>query len=68
MVAARDGWAGPAWAARGTVTPRLAECGDVDITGTVQHAAREARALPPVEELCCGLWSIPVPTWTLAVR
>jgi glyoxylase-like metal-dependent hydrolase (beta-lactamase superfamily II) len=39
----------------------LAECGDVDITGTAQHEAWQARALPPVEQLRTDLWSIPVP-------
>jgi glyoxylase-like metal-dependent hydrolase (beta-lactamase superfamily II) len=33
----------------------------VDITGTAQHEAWQARALPPVEQLRTGLWSIPVP-------
>jgi glyoxylase-like metal-dependent hydrolase (beta-lactamase superfamily II) len=33
----------------------------VEITGTAQHAAWQARALPPVEQLRAGLWSIPVP-------
>ena len=40
---------------------RLAECGDVEITGTAQHEAWQARALPPVEQLREDLWSIPVP-------
>ena len=40
---------------------RLAECGDVEITGAAQHAAWQARALPPVEQLRPDLWSIPVP-------
>jgi glyoxylase-like metal-dependent hydrolase (beta-lactamase superfamily II) len=39
----------------------LAECGDVDITGTAQHEAWQARALPPVEQVRPNLWSIPVP-------
>src|SRR4051794_34027539 len=43
----RDGW--------------LAECDDVEITGTAQHEAWQARALPPVEQLRADLWSIPVP-------
>ncbi|TFV65689.1 UNVERIFIED_ORG: MBL fold metallo-hydrolase [Bacillus sp. AZ43] len=33
----------------------------VEITGTAQHEAWEARALPPVEQLRADLWSIPVP-------
>lgn len=33
----------------------------MEITGTAQHAAWQARALPPVEEVRSGLWSIPVP-------
>jgi glyoxylase-like metal-dependent hydrolase (beta-lactamase superfamily II) len=33
----------------------------VDITGTAQHEAWRARALPPVERLREDLWSIPVP-------
>jgi glyoxylase-like metal-dependent hydrolase (beta-lactamase superfamily II) len=33
----------------------------VEITGTAQHEAWQARALPPVEQLRTGLWSIPVP-------
>jgi glyoxylase-like metal-dependent hydrolase (beta-lactamase superfamily II) len=33
----------------------------VEITGTAQHQAWQARALPPVEQLRSGLWSIPVP-------
>ena len=40
---------------------RLAECRDVEITGTAQHEAWQARALPPVEQLRDDLWSIPVP-------
>lgn len=40
---------------------RLAECGTVDITGTSQHEAWQARAVPPVEQLRADLWSIPVP-------
>ena len=40
---------------------RLAECRDVEITGTAQHEAWQARALPPVEQLRADLWSIPVP-------
>ncbi|SDP58517.1 Glyoxylase, beta-lactamase superfamily II [Klenkia soli] len=32
-----------------------------EITGTAQHAAWQARELPPVEEVRPGLWSIPVP-------
>ncbi|KQS69376.1 MBL fold metallo-hydrolase [Modestobacter sp. Leaf380] len=32
-----------------------------EITGTAQHAAWQARALPPVEQLRPDLWSIPVP-------
>ena len=39
----------------------LAECEDVDITGTAQHEAWQARALPPVEQVRPNLWSIPVP-------
>ena len=31
------------------------------ITGAAQHQAWQARALPPVEQLRDGLWSIPVP-------
>src|SRR6188472_849274 len=51
----------------GSVTPpwcnigRLAECEGVEITGTAQHEAWQARTLPPVEQLREGLWSIPVP-------
>jgi len=33
----------------------------VDITGTAQHEAWLARAIPPVEQLRGDLWSIPVP-------
>jgi len=33
----------------------------VEITGTAQHEAWQARALPPVERVRAGLWSIPVP-------
>jgi glyoxylase-like metal-dependent hydrolase (beta-lactamase superfamily II) len=33
----------------------------VEITGTAQHDAWQARALPPVEQLRADLWSIPVP-------
>ena len=33
---------------------RLAECGDVEITGTAQHEAWQAKALPPVEQLRAG--------------
>jgi len=33
----------------------------VEITGTAQHEAWQARALPPVEQLRDDLWSIPVP-------
>jgi glyoxylase-like metal-dependent hydrolase (beta-lactamase superfamily II) len=33
----------------------------VDITGSSQHDAWQARALPPVEQLRPDLWSIPVP-------
>jgi glyoxylase-like metal-dependent hydrolase (beta-lactamase superfamily II) len=40
---------------------RLAEWWDVEITGTAQREAWQARALPPVEQLRDGLWSIPVP-------
>src|SRR3954452_15471089 len=39
----------------------LAECGDVEITGTAQHTAWQERTLPPVEQLRRDLWSIPVP-------
>jgi glyoxylase-like metal-dependent hydrolase (beta-lactamase superfamily II) len=39
----------------------LAECEDVEITGTAQREAWQARALPPVEQLREDLWSIPVP-------
>ena len=39
----------------------LAECEGVEISGTAQHEAWQARALPPVERLRDGLWSIPVP-------
>jgi glyoxylase-like metal-dependent hydrolase (beta-lactamase superfamily II) len=39
----------------------LAECGSVDVTGTAQHDAWSARAVPPVEQLRADLWSIPVP-------
>lgn len=40
---------------------RLAECGDVEITGAAQHEAWQSRTVPPVERLRDGLWSIPVP-------
>ena len=40
---------------------RLAECGGVEITGTAQHEAWQAKALPPVEQLRPDLWSVPVP-------
>jgi glyoxylase-like metal-dependent hydrolase (beta-lactamase superfamily II) len=33
----------------------------MDVTGTAQHDAWQARALPPVEQLRPDLWSIPVP-------
>ncbi len=33
----------------------------ITITGTAQHAAWQERALPPVERLDGGLWSVPVP-------
>lgn len=33
----------------------------MEITGTAQHAAWQARSLPPVEQVRDGLWSIPVP-------
>ena len=33
----------------------------MDITGTAQHEAWQARAVPPVEQLRDDLWSIPVP-------
>jgi glyoxylase-like metal-dependent hydrolase (beta-lactamase superfamily II) len=33
----------------------------VEITGTAQHAAWQARTLPPVEQIRADLWSIPVP-------
>jgi glyoxylase-like metal-dependent hydrolase (beta-lactamase superfamily II) len=33
----------------------------VEITGTAQRAAWQARSLPPVEQLRSDLWSIPVP-------
>jgi glyoxylase-like metal-dependent hydrolase (beta-lactamase superfamily II) len=40
---------------------RLAECQDVEITGTAQYEAWQERSLPPVEQLRTDLWSIPVP-------
>lgn len=33
----------------------------MEITGTAQHDAWQARSLPPVEQLRADLWSIPVP-------
>jgi glyoxylase-like metal-dependent hydrolase (beta-lactamase superfamily II) len=33
----------------------------MEVTGTAQHDAWQARALPPVEQLRPDLWSIPVP-------
>jgi glyoxylase-like metal-dependent hydrolase (beta-lactamase superfamily II) len=39
----------------------MAECEGVEITGTAQHEAWRERALPPVEQVRDGLWSIPVP-------
>ena len=33
----------------------------VEVTGTEQHAAWQAREVPGVEQLADGLWSIPVP-------
>ena len=33
----------------------------MEITGSAQHDAWQARALPPVEQLRPDLWSIPVP-------
>jgi glyoxylase-like metal-dependent hydrolase (beta-lactamase superfamily II) len=33
----------------------------VEVTGSAQHEAWQRRALPPVEQLADGLWSIPVP-------
>ena len=38
----------------GATTGRLAECEGVEITGTAQHEAWQARALPPVEQLRDG--------------
>ncbi len=32
-----------------------------EITGSAQHAAWQARELPPVEQVRPGLWSVPVP-------
>jgi glyoxylase-like metal-dependent hydrolase (beta-lactamase superfamily II) len=58
MVAARSPGVGNG--AR-TARARLAECLDVDITGSAQHEAWQARTLPPVEQLRPDLWSIPVP-------
>jgi glyoxylase-like metal-dependent hydrolase (beta-lactamase superfamily II) len=52
-----DGSVTPPWCNIGL----LAECEGVEITGTAQHEAWQARALPPVEQLRDGLWSIPVP-------
>ena len=52
-----DGSVTPPWCSIG----RLAECEGVEITGTAQHEAWQARALPPVEQLRDDLWSIPVP-------
>src|SRR4029453_6832319 len=43
------------------VERRVAEGGDVEIPGTAQHEAWQARTLPPVEQLRANLWSIPVP-------
>lgn len=34
---------------------------EIDILGTIQHAAWQRRTLPPVERIPGGLWSIPVP-------
>src|SRR6478672_2557445 len=50
----------PPWS-QGRRRSWLAECGDVDVTGTAQHAAWQQKALPPVEQLRPDLWSIPVP-------
>src|SRR4051794_41855835 len=43
------------------VAVRAGRVPGVDITGTAQHEAWRARALPPVERLREDLWSIPVP-------
>src|SRR3954449_7403548 len=51
----------PWWQPPRTAGARLAECGDVEISGTAQHAAWQARTVPPVEQLRADLWSIPVP-------
>jgi glyoxylase-like metal-dependent hydrolase (beta-lactamase superfamily II) len=48
-------------AAAGVRPGSLAECGDVEVTGTAQHEAWQSRWLPPVEQVRDGLWSIPVP-------
>src|SRR3954454_301960 len=51
----------PWWQPPRTAGARLAECGGVEISGTAQHAAWQARTVPPVEQLRSDLWSIPVP-------
>jgi glyoxylase-like metal-dependent hydrolase (beta-lactamase superfamily II) len=43
------------------VAVRTGRVPGVDITGTAQHEAWRARALPPVERLREDLWSVPVP-------
>jgi glyoxylase-like metal-dependent hydrolase (beta-lactamase superfamily II) len=48
-------------APRPAARARLAEWEGVEITGTAQHEAWQARALPPVEQLRADLWCIPVP-------
>ena len=40
----------------------------MEITGIAEHAAWQARCLPPVERLREGLWSIPVPIPHNALR
>jgi glyoxylase-like metal-dependent hydrolase (beta-lactamase superfamily II) len=40
----------------------------IEATGTAQHAAWQARELPPVEQVRPGLWSIPVPLPNTALR
>jgi hypothetical protein len=35
---------------------RLAECRDVEVTGTAQHEAWQSRALPPVQGVPEGDW------------
>jgi glyoxylase-like metal-dependent hydrolase (beta-lactamase superfamily II) len=39
----------------------VAVVGGITVTGAAQHAAWQAKLLPPVEQVRPGLWSVPVP-------